>query len=522
MARRPERSPRMTTPRPITILIAALGGEGGGVLTNWIVAAAGRLGFPVQSTSIPGVAQRTGATTYYIEILPVTARELGGRRPVLALAPGIGDIDLVVASELMEAGRTVTDGFVTPDRTTMIASTTRTYLVSEKIAMADGRYDPDRLEKAVRDHAQAALLIDLDRLSTQSGAMINAVMLGLIAGCGRLPIPVEAFEAAVRDEGKAADANLRGFRAGLDAARAGTASRPVIPEKRGHAGVASLGELEREVAATMPAAARDIVVEGVRRLAAYQDLAYVRRYLDRLAPIRIADERGGGNGRLLRETARHLAVRMSFEDVIRVAQAKIEPARFTRIVEELKVAPGEPYAVVEFLKPGIEELCSLLPPRLARPILSYSERRGWLGKIYFGMEVKTTSVSGFLRFWLLAKLRRWRPHSHRFQEEQAAIESWLGLITDAANRSSDLALEIAECARLIKGYGDTHKRGSDNYRIIEQRVIRPVLAGHYPARQGIDAIASARTAALKDPDGESLARCLAEIGTQTAFKVAAE
>ena len=29
---------------------------------------------------------------------------------------------------------------------------------------------------------------------------------------------------------------------------------------------------------------------------------------------------------------------------------------------------------------------------------------------------------------------------------------------------AELALEVAECARLIKGYGDTHKRGSANYR----------------------------------------------------------
>jgi len=84
----------MNSARPITMLIAALGGEGGGVLTQWIVSAAAQAGFPVQSTSIPGVAQRTGATTYYIEILPVPARELGGRRPVLALTPGVGDIDV--------------------------------------------------------------------------------------------------------------------------------------------------------------------------------------------------------------------------------------------------------------------------------------------------------------------------------------------------------------------------------------------------------------------------------------------
>ncbi len=178
--------------------------------------------------------------------------------------------------------------------------------------------------------------------------------------------------------------------------------------------------------------------------------------------------------------------------------------------------------VAEFLKPGIEEICSVLPSWLAKPILAYSQKRGWLGRVYFGMEVNTTSINGFLRFWLLAKLRRWRPRSHRFREEQAAIESWLALVLEAARRSGDLALEIAECARLIKGYGDTHKRGSANYRIILDRVVRPVLAGRYPMAQAIDAIASARAAALADPDGQSLARCLAEIETQAAFRIAAE
>ncbi len=107
--------------RPINLLIAALGGEGGGVLTEWIVAAASEMGFPVQSTSIPGVAQRTGATTYYIEIFPQKTDLLGDKRPVLALAPGIGDVDIVIASELLEAGRVITNGFVTADRTMMIA-----------------------------------------------------------------------------------------------------------------------------------------------------------------------------------------------------------------------------------------------------------------------------------------------------------------------------------------------------------------------------------------------------------------
>ena len=138
------------------------------------------------------------------------------------------------------------------------------------------------------------------------------------------------------------------------------------------------------------------------------------------------------------------------------------------------------------------------------------------------MEVNSASVSGFLRFWLLAKLRGWRPKSYRFQQEQRAIEAWLRLVTEAARLSGDLALEVAECARLIKGYGDTLKRGSANYRLIEARIIRPILAGHIPLSLGIDAIASARAAALADPEGEALTRCLDEIEQHGTASIAAE
>jgi indolepyruvate ferredoxin oxidoreductase beta subunit len=512
----------MTGPqaRPITILIAALGGEGGGVLTDWIVAAASQLGFPVQSTSIPGVAQRTGATTYYIEIVPVPARELGGKDPILALAPGVGDVDMVLASELMEAGRAIAAGFVTPDRTLMVASTARSYLVVEKMAMGDGRYDSARIVKAVEDHALEHLLLDMDALAKQSGAMISAVMLGIIAGCERLPISAETFEAAIRADGKAVAANLKGFRAGLAAAQRPKGPRPQAAGERGRGDAPA--DLARAIAA-MPAPARDVIAEGARRLTAYQSIRYAQLYLARLAPIRAADERAQAGGRLLRETARYLAIRMSYEDVIRVAQAKIDPTRMRRIAAEIGAKPGEPFTVTEFLKPGIEEMCSILPPALARRILAAAERRGWLARAHWAMEVNTASVSGFLRFWFLAKLRWWRPRSYRYQEEQRAIEAWLGLIAAAAPLSGDLAREVAECARLIKGYGDTHKRGSANYALIVARIIQPTVEGGIPPQQGVDAIASARAAALVDPEGDALMRCLAEVDQRKpAMSIAAE
>ncbi len=509
--------------RPFTLLIAALGGEGGGVLTGWIVAAAESLGLPVQSTSIPGVAQRTGATTYYIEMLPAPWRELGDKRPVLSLVPGAGDVDMMVASELLEAGRGIAAGFVTPDRTTLIASTHRILAMAEKMAGGDGAFDTGRLLQAIEERAQSHILFDMDETARRAGSVISAVMLGAVAGAGRLPIPAEAFEAAIRAEGKAVDANLRGFAAGLAAVRSGSAEElRAVSHKRRRSTRPSLAELERAAIETMPRAAIETILEGVRRLAAYQDLDYARLYLDRLAAIRDADAKANAGGKLLRETARHLAVRMSFEDVIRVAQAKTDPERLRRIRAEMRVAPDEPFAVVDFFKPGIEELCSMLPPLLARPILALAARRGWLGKVYWGMEVRSTSVLGFARLKLLAGLRRWRRFTHRYAEEQAAIKAWLLLISAAALKSAEFALEVAECARLIKGYGSTHARGVANYTKIETRLIRPALAGNYALPVAVDGIAAARVAALADPEGERLEQTLAEIERRAARPIAAE
>jgi indolepyruvate ferredoxin oxidoreductase alpha subunit len=523
----PDSAPQAAV-RPLTVLIAALGGEGGGVLTDWIVAAAESQNFPVQSTSIPGVAQRTGATTYHIEMVPTptlpspaSGGGLGrGRRPVLGLAPGVGDVDLVVASELMEAGRAIASGYITPSRTTTIASSSRSYLVTERMAMGDGRYDDGKLVAAVEKNSQKSLLLDLETIARESGAMINAVMLGTIAGAGALPIPAEAFEAAIRADGKAVNANLRGFRAGFAAALGGSRAK-TEPPKRVQAPSSSLAAMEAEIA-TMPEAARAFMTEGVRRLANYQDLAYARLYLDRLTPTREADAKAGADGKLLCETARHLAVRMSYEDVIRVAQVKIDPSRFARIESGMSLKPEQTFTVTEFLKPGVEEFCSVLPPWLARPLLDLAERFPGFGRAHWGMEINTGSIFGYLRFFMLAKLRGYRRKTSRYQDEQRAIELWLSMIAQAAPLAADLALEIAECARLIKGYGDTHKRGIANYRLIERELIVPALAGSISPRQAAEALANARTAALLDPEGEALSKCLADIEAQAGRRIAAE
>ena len=200
--------------RPLTILIAALGGEGGGVMADWLIHAATACGFPAQATSIPGVAQRTGATTYYLEIYPARRTELAGREPVFSLTPSPGNVDVMVASELVEAGRAMQNGYVSPERTVLIASTHRIYATVEKMQMGDGRFEDERILEAGRQLARQALLFDMRELAQKSGTVINAVLFGAISGSGALPLPREACEQSIRSGGRGAEASLRGFAAG--------------------------------------------------------------------------------------------------------------------------------------------------------------------------------------------------------------------------------------------------------------------------------------------------------------------
>jgi indolepyruvate ferredoxin oxidoreductase beta subunit len=468
--------------RPITILIAALGGEGGGVMADWLIDAATHCGFPAQSTSIPGVAQRTGATTYYLEIFPATREQLGGRQPVFSLTPTPGNVDIMISSELVEAGRAMQNGFVSPERTTLVASTHRIYATIEKMQMADGRFDSDKVTAAAQALARKAVLFDMRKLAQDSGTVINAVLFGAMAGSGALPLSREACEQAIRRGGRGAEASLRGFSAGCEIAAGGKpAPQPPAPPRRA-------SELD------------DIMRLGVERLLDYQGKAYADLFTSRMNHLQGKDEK------LAAETARHLALWMAYEDIIRVADLKTRASRFERVRKEVGAKPDEPVVVIDFLKPGVEEFASLLPHSLGKRLMAWAQARGKLDAYNVGMHIKTSGVFGYLMVRSLAWLKPWRPHSYRFKEEQALMERWLDLVRSAAQRSVPLAIEVAECARLIKGYGETHRRGKANFlAIVDALVENP--ATQDPMAQAA-AIRKAREAALADPEGKALGGAL--------------
>ncbi|SVB48044.1 uncharacterized protein METZ01_LOCUS200898, partial [marine metagenome] len=199
-----------------------MGGEGGGVLMDWIVKTAIAAGLPVQATSIPGVAQRTGATTYYIEIWPERLDGDVSKRPIFSLSPAIGEIDIMIATELAEGARALGNGFITPNRTTLISSTHRVFLTLEKMAMGDGRLDDKKLYAALKRSAKKSVMFDASEVAVQHNTIINAVLLGALAGTGALPFEPDAYTASIKAEGKSIEPNLAGFRAGLETSQTGS------------------------------------------------------------------------------------------------------------------------------------------------------------------------------------------------------------------------------------------------------------------------------------------------------------
>jgi indolepyruvate ferredoxin oxidoreductase beta subunit len=490
-------------------VIAALGGEGGGVLGNWIADMANRHGYLSQTTSVPGVAQRTGATIYYIEIFPREEAEQAGKVPVLSMFPTPGDVDIVICSEIVEAGRMIQRGFVTPDRTTLISSTHRTYGITEKAAMGNGIVDKEAIAAVARARAMRFIGFDMQAIARRHDSVINAALFGALAGSDTLPFGREAFEETVRLGRIAVDSNLQTFAASYELVTTAPGSGVGIFEPEGDAekgafslpaGTTTEGRALLARIAGFPPVLHETLFLGVNKLVQYQDYRYAGDYLDRLEGF-LAAERGGGCVLTL-ELARFLALWMAFEDLPRVAQLKISESRFNRFRDEVRAEPGQPVRIVEFLHPRVEEFCGVLPAPLGRFCLNSPLLSRLLGLFARPRHLRTDSVLGYTGLYLVAKLRRLRRSSLIFAQEQQHMEQWLDSVRRVAAEDYAAAVELARCGRLIKGYGSTRERGTASL----QRILAvQERAGELPA----DAIAELREAALEDEEGLALAAATA-------------
>jgi indolepyruvate ferredoxin oxidoreductase beta subunit len=186
----------------------------------------------------------------------------------------------------------------------------------------------------------------------------------------------------------------------------------------------------------------------------------------------------------------------------------------TRVRNEVAAKATEPVRVTEFLKPGFEEIASVLPPPLGRGLMGWAQKSEKRMRFNFAMRVRTDTVFGFVRLWGLAKMKPLRPRTYRYAEENREIGTWLDGLRAAAGRGYGLALEIAELPNLRKGYSDTHRRGTANYRQVFEQIVLPAARGNVDALWAEQAVKRARQAELTYPDGDALANTLAALGAE--------
>jgi len=448
----------------IKLAILAVGGQGGGVMASWVESTARACGYVVQATSVAGVAQRTGATIYYLEMAPKQVR-----MQVFSQAPSAGDVDILVAAELMEAGRAILRGFVTPDRTTLIASTHRALAVSEKSAPGDGVANADEVFAAAEIAAQNLIMFEAETMAIGAGSVISASLFGALAGSGALPFPRAAFEEAIRVSGKGVEKSLKAFGLGFSQAQQenqGQESAPQLAPVIHPCGPANMVVAWQKLVAEVdnfPQTAHEIIRAGLLKTVEFQDLDYGRIYLERLHGVLNLDN-AAKDYLLTQEAAKHIANAMAYDDLIRVAGLKTRAVRFARIKDEMKLEETALMNVTEFMHPRAEEIVGLLPASLGRKWSQNPKTMAWLDRLFNkGRRLRSNGVIAFLQLYIVGGLRKQRLNSYRHEMELAHLNRWLETALDHVEERYDLAVELIRCRRLIKGYADTHSRGLSKY-----------------------------------------------------------
>ena len=504
---------------PISLLIGALGGEGGGVLTEWLIETARHAGYAAQATSIPGVAQRTGATTYYVEVFPVPVPELGGKRPVFSLNPVPGALDALLSSELLETARQIGHGLTSPDRTLVISSSARALTTMERMQMGDGRVESADLLKLVQQFSRAHHVFDMSQVARDAGTVVSAVMLGAVAGSGLLPFQREDYETVVKSGGKGAEASLRGFAKAYEIVSQGKAQADFVAQVLAppalSPGMLTPAEAPKQNphARLFPQSAEEMFGLGYARLLDYQGQDYAELYVQRLQQVhaaeREADPQGANGFATTREMARWLALWMAFDDIVRVADLKSRASRWSRVQDEVKAGADDLLRLYDHFKPGVPEFAALLPARTAQKLVAWDRKRVMRGKQPWAMPLKvgTHSVFGMVMLRTLASMKWLRLRGSRFALEQQMIEKWLQGVVQGTRRHWQLGHEIALCGRLIKGYGSTNERGKENLLHVLDH-----LADGGRAEDAAQAIHAAREAALADDAGKALDATLVQHG----------
>lgn len=459
---------------PITVLVAAVGGQGGQLFSQWLFDAAKEAGFYPVGVGLPGLSQREGATVYYLEFFSEPEAV-----SFFSPFPEKGRVQILVGLELLELLRAVRDGYLAEDGI-VIGSTHRVLTTEEKLPLKSKFVTAEQVFPFLKQQAKQCIAFDAIQAAAMAGLSeraANAILFGALAASGVLPFPPEAFRKAIEHYGVAVSFNLRAFEFGLRYrewlsqlhALEDFAAKEWenLPEPK----------LPMEVQRKMEALCVDDELKTILRHAAkwlchYQDARYFERYLDCVREIYERDEGRGARDELsvTKEVARILAMRMAYEDAVRVAQLKTNRQRFERMRREHQIGDETVYQVADFFSPDWDELTGLLPFKGTRDtghgtletendeLPKLPSQAEDLKRAALQIRVETSSLIGFLLLKALQLFKPLRPYSQRFKWEWAAINEWLEAIKQTLDKDYELAFLIARSGELVRGYGRTRRK----------------------------------------------------------------
>ena len=462
--------------RATRILIGTVGGQGGGVLSDWLIKGLLNAGWQAQSIGLLGLSQRAGSVIYYAE-----ARPFGHKPPILSAYAAPGDVDLLLAQEFLELGRLLQGGFAHPD-CTIIANTYRYYGTLEKTPAEGGIYPSGVIRKAAETLSGDSYLFHAQELVAQAGLSLlssNAILLGAVAGSQVFDLPPEPFRRAIEEaEVNVAD-NLKAFDLGYSMMRDGSLPRALFKESE----VLDWEQLAQQRQAALPARRRAeyrqlleqargaapalsrVYAEACYRVLDFQDGAYVRDYLRSVQEIQAAEKAKSGDesNSLTAVYAQHLANWMTYEDAPRVAQLKLRPERFAKMRQEHNVRGEDPFWVDDFLAPDPPQLYGMLPVAVGRWVRQRGRRwRPDFDHIAMPMRVRSNRPWGYFTLSLVSAMRHLRRRSLRHHEELALLKRWHDAVLQWLGRDATLGRLAADAGRVVKGYGRVRDKALDD------------------------------------------------------------
>jgi hypothetical protein len=248
----------------------------------------------------------------------------------------------------------------------------------------------------------------------------------------------------------------------------------------------------------LPEGTQAIVGAGIDRLIDYQSPSYAQLYVDRLCRF---IGKPDVDAALLGEIARLMALRMSYEDPIRIAQLKLteqEPSGNRR-------------------KFRIDELIGCLPAVVAAPLLDMLDSLNW-ARAPVSIKYSAANRWGIRRLKIEAGLKRWRLFSIRYGKERIWVERWLHMINRSLAKQPAAALAVVQTANMIQGYGSPYRHAMADWHAIIDGLVKPTLDGKLPLTDLASAIAEARAAIQPDLRQTALKRRIAEIRAEAHAK----